>query len=252
MEQVTTVLLIFSRLTAVVMIAPILGHRSVPWLPRFVIAGCLTLVAFPLVPILQAENVSADIGSALVSEMLIGLSLGLGVTILFSAATMVGNLIGQMAGIQLPTELMIDPGNPSTAVGSFFGVVSLAVFALINGPELVLTGVLDTYSAIPCGSSIAPISLMPLLVELLQQSFVLLLRAVAPAIVSLLIATIVIGMISRSYPQLNMFQFGLNSNLIIMLLAIFFTLGGSMWLFVDDVRIAIEVIGETLSRLVTK
>ena len=250
MDIAVTVILIFVRLAGVVFVAPILGHRAVGLAPRLVITVCLTLLAFPLVESAASNGQGGGLESAVVGELMIGLSLGLGVTILFATASMVGNVIGQMAGIQFATELLVDGANASTSVGSFFTIVSLAVFALINGPEMVLTGVLDTYTAVPVGSSVAPVSLLPLLIELLQQSFVLLLRAVAPAVAALLIATIVVGMISRSYPQLNMFQFGIGSNLVIMLLAIFLTLGGSMWLFMDDLQMAVQVVQDSLARLV--
>ena len=84
------------------------------------------------------------------------------------------------------------------------------------------------------------------LVQLLQQSFSLAVRGVGPAIAALMITTLTVGFISRSMPQLNMLQIGLNSNLLVLWLAIFLTLGGCIWLFVDDIQSALETIQGSL------
>ena len=85
-----------------------------------------------------------------------------------------------------------------------------------------------------------------LLLALLQQSFELTIRAIAPAIATLLIATILVGFLSRTLPQLNLIQVGLSSNMAIMITAIFLTLGGCVWLVVDDVERSSQFIVRSL------
>ena len=242
MELIATFLLVFARLVAVTMTAPLLGSKVVGRLARFAIAFGLALLAIPLVQPTTIALDSADFGSAVLSEFLVGGLLGLGVAILFSAAQMGGTVIGQMAGMQMADQIDPNSGGSSTAVGQLFAIVSLAVFAIIGGPELVLTACLDTFAQLPLGTSLETPEVLGLITQLLQQSFVLTLKGVGPAIASLLIATLVIGMVGRAYPQINMLHVGLNSNLVIMLLTIFLTLGGSIWLFVDDWQQSIEVI----------
>ena len=143
-------------------------------------------------------------------------------------------------------QLDSNTGQPTTAVSQLFAVVSLAVFAIVGGPEMIVSSVLDTFVNLPLGTTLETDSVLALLTQLLQQSFVLTLRGVGPAIASLMIATFVIGLVGRAYPQMNMLQVGLNSNLAVMLLAIFLTLGGSVWLFVEDWKQAVELIQATL------
>ena len=63
-----------------------------------------------------------------------------------------------------------------------------------------------------------------------------------------MVATISIGLIGRAYPQMNMLQVGLGSNLVVMLLAISLTLGGCVWLFVDDLGGAIQTIQNAIAQ----
>jgi flagellar biosynthetic protein FliR len=236
-------LLALTRILAVVFTAPVLGSRSVPFKFRVIIGCTLTLTALPLI---GGSAVTAlqpgEILSAILSEVVIGTLLGLGVMIMFAAAQTAGTIIGQMAGIQISGNLDPQSGQSSSPVGQVFAVLSLAAFALIGGPELVISAVLDTFVSLPLGSRLETSAIVDLLARLLQQSFILTLRGVAPAVAALMISTIVIGLVSRTYPQMNMFGIGLSSNLIVMMLAIFFTLGGCVWLFVDDLNAIVAMI----------
>ena len=55
-------------------------------------------------------------------------------------------------------------------------------------------------------------------------------------VVCLLVSNIVIGIISRTYPQMNLLGIGLTSNMVVMMGAVFLTVSGTVWLFVDDVK----------------
>ncbi|MFT5300519.1 MAG: flagellar biosynthetic protein FliR [Mariniblastus sp.] len=253
MDQGIYLLLAFARIAAVVMTAPILGSRVVPIRMRIGIAVVLTAAAFPLIgqTSVVLNNVS-QIPGAIFSEVVIGAMLGLGVMIMFAAAQMAGTVIGQMAGLQISETLDPNTGQMASPVAKLFGILSLAAFALVGGPELVVTATLDTFLHLPLGTQLESQKLLALTTELLQQSFMLTLRGVAPAVAALMISTIVIGLISRTYPQMNLLGLGLSSNLVVMLLAIFFTLGGSVWLFVDDLEHYIAMIGDALRESVVE
>ncbi len=244
-------LLVFTRVAGVVLTAPILGSRMVPLKFRLIIAGFISVAALPLAG--NPESLSTqpgDIISAILSEVVIGIVLGLGVTIMFSAAQAAGSVIGQTAGLQWPTQTDTETGEATSPVSQLFAIISLAAFALIGGPELVLSAVLETIIDLPLGSSLHAPDVIMLLVRLLQQSFLLTLRGVGPAIAALMISTIVIGLVSRTYPQMNMLGIGLNSNQLVLLLAIFLTMGGCVWLFVDDLGNVTAMIRATLNGLV--
>ena len=245
MDTAVVFLLALARISAVVMTAPVLGSRAVPIKFRFGLALVLTLTAIPLIDHSAVDTTDPKIlCTALLSEVIIGSLLGIGVMIVFAAAQIAGTVISQMAGIQLSDSLDPQTGQSASPVSQMFGVLSLAAFALIGGPDLVVSAMLETFVQIPLGRSLETSNILSLITELLQQSFLLTLRAVAPAVAALMISTLVIGLISRTYPQMNLLGLGLSSNLIVMLLAVFFTLGGSVWLFVDDLDHFIAMIGD--------
>jgi flagellar biosynthetic protein FliR len=234
-------LLVAARLLAVVFTAPVLGNRHVPVGIRVALGLTMALLILPLVgraehPIEQPSQIL----SALLNEVLTGGLMGLCITIIVSSAMMAGNLIGHLAGTQFAETPDGANAQLSTTVGHLTGVLGLAIFALIGGPELVLAAAMDTFVELPVGQSLASKDVATTLITILQQSFELAVKAFGPALAALLAATLVSGMIGRTYPQMNMLQFGLNSNLVVMLLAIFLTLGGFAWLFADQLLLAIQ------------
>ena len=243
-------LLVFVRILASILTAPLLSHARVPLTIRIALSG---LLSFATVPILiqnsafsNVENL--DLFSAIINEALIGATIGIGITILLSAAQVAGQVIGQLAGINLTDPIGGENAQVGGVMAGFFNLLSLAVFAMMGGPELMVSAVLDTFHEVPLGQTVRQSELLELIGVLLGQSLSLAVRAVGPAIAALLISTLTLGFISRTMPQLNMLQFGLNANLIVLWLAVFLTLGGCVWLFVDDIQSAVDHIRVSLSQ----
>lgn len=241
-------LLVFVRIQASLLAAPLLGHAKVPLIFRVGLAGLLSVM---IVPILAqsgsfGELEQRDLFACILNEVLIGTALGLGVAVLLSAAEVAGQIVGQLAGINMTDPLSSESAKGGVTAG-FFNMLSLAVFAMMGGPELLVSAILDTFQSVSLGQTLNQGEMLQMIVVLLGQSLSLAVRAVGPAVAALLIATITLGFISRTVPQLNMLQIGLGSNLIVFWLAIFLTLGGCVWLFVDDIQLAVEQVQSTLA-----
>ncbi len=131
------------------------------------------------------------------AELLIGLIMGLGVVALFAATHLAGQLISQMSGMQLAEAF--DP-TFDTSVPLFsqlLSLVTLAVFLSIGGHRRVVEALLDTFVWLPPGQGMVSESFTAAMTSVLAQSFVLGIRAAAPTLVALLLATLILGLASR-------------------------------------------------------
>jgi flagellar biosynthetic protein FliR len=81
---------------------------------------------------------------------------------------------------------------------------------------------------------------------MVTQSFVLGIRAAAPALVALLLGTVVVAIIGRTLPQMNVMAIGFSLNAVLALASIAFTLGTAAWLFQNYVPTALETLLEAL------
>ena len=193
-------------------------------------------------------------------ELLIGLVLGMGITILLGGIQMAGDLMSRVGGLTLSD--VFDP-TTSTNVPLFsqlLGLLSTALFLIIGGHRILLGGLLDTFSAIPPGGSVAMFlgtagggsgpgllaSLVEMFLVLITQSFHVAIRAAAPVVTAVLLATLVLGLISRTLPQLNVMVVGFGLNAMITFGVFFLSLGAALLVFQDQVVPTLQVLFQTL------
>lgn len=249
-HQLLVFLLVLTRVSGVVMTAPLVSSQTAPMRVRALLAIALALLVTPLVGDVyfrQEPQTIIDLVVLAGGEVVIGLSLGLGITILFTGLQVTGQIAGQMSGMQLAD--IFDPGYDTSMplFAKLLDLVTMAVFLAIGGHRQVLQALLDTFTWMPPGEAQFSEGLLELMVNLTTQSFVLGMRAAAPVMVALLLAILVLGLISRTLPQLNIMAVGFNFNTLVMLATLAISMGAIAWVFQDQAALAMETIREALS-----
>jgi flagellar biosynthetic protein FliR len=226
-HQLVTFLLVLTRVGGVILSAPIFGPRHAPLPARVLVAVALSLIVTPL----YAGNTPAHAANLLqmtilvAREAAIGLALGLALTIFFSSMQLAGNTIGQLSGMQLAD--VFDPtfDTQTPLFGQLLDLVAITVFVALDGHRKVIAALLDTFRWRPPGGDDFPASIAETLSGIATESFVVGIRTGAPVMISLLLAVLVLGLISRTLPQLNVFAVGFNLNSAIALVALSLSLG---------------------------
>ena len=179
-------------------------------------------------------------------ELIIGLTLGLGIVILFSGIQLAGQLIGRIGGMMLADVFDPGAGESVPLFSRFMFLTCLAVFLLIGGHRAVMAALLDTFTVLPPGSGSVPVHVGETFVLLVTQSFSLGIRAAAPLVTALLLTTLVMGLISRTLPQLNIMAVGFGANALVTFGMIFFVLGAAVWVFQQQVEPTLSLLFESL------
>ncbi len=169
-------------------------------------------------------------------EALVGLMLGLGVRILFAGLHVAGQIISQMSGLQLAEVFSPGLGTSVPLFTQLLFLVTTAVFLLTGGHRQLIEALLDTFAWLPPGQAAVSRSAVAAVTELVAQSFALGLRAAAPAMVALLLATLIVGFVSRTLPQLNVMSLGFGINALVAIAAVGVSLGGAAWLFQEQLQ----------------
>jgi len=241
--------LVLTRVSGVVMTSPVFGGNDIPVRVRALFAFAISLLVLPTQWHVSVEYPGTMLNYLvfLGAELMVGLCLGLGMVVLFSGLQLAGALVGRLGGLMLAD--VFDPAT-QTSVPVFsrlMFMVGLAVFVGIGGHRIVMAALLDTFAALPPGGGSIPESLTGAFVNLLAQSFHLGIRAAMPLTVALLLSTLILGLIGRTMPQLNilMVGFGLNAMLTFGLMAI--SLGGAIWVFQDQIEPALEIVLDAVS-----
>jgi flagellar biosynthetic protein FliR len=247
-QQFYLFVLVLTRVSGLLLTAPIFGPRSVPMRVRAFLAIGLSLIITPLqigVEHVEPGNL-VDLLVLMGREALLGLSLGLAVLILFTGLQVTGHVIGQISGMSLAD--VYDPTFESevSVFAQLLDLVALAVFLVIGGQRQVLSALLDTFRARPVGTLDFPAHLVDTLVGLMSESFVVALRAAAPIMVALLMSVLILGLISRTLPQLNVMAVGFSLNGLIMLAVLAICIGAIVDVMIPRVDGWVTIVRDAL------
>lgn len=240
------------RVTALVWSAPLLGHQAVALWIRLVLAGLIALVAVLAgVPTSFAPPASAAVLlGQILSEALIGLLLGLSVSLLLLAGEWMAELISQMAGVsQGESDEAGDSVAPATRL---VGLLTIVLFVLARGPEYLVGGVLESLQSIPPGSALKQEALLPLLGELVRQGLGLAVRGVGPAVAALLTATTAVNLLQRVVPGAGLGGIGPGLGMFVFALAMFLTVSGGLWLVDGNWEAGWHLVRDTLQSSVAE
>jgi len=248
-EPLILFVLVLTRISGLVMTVPIFGSRNIPLRIRAFLAIGLALIITPVQwqEGVEMPNDLLNMGILTAREGILGLALGLSIMILFTGLHLTGQIIGQMSGMSLAD--IFDP-TFDTSVPVFsqlLDAVTLSVFIAIGGHRHILSALLDTFKARPPGVRDFPTNLVEAITTITGESFGAGIRAAAPVMVALLLAVLVLGLISRTLPQLNVIAVGFSLNSMIMLLTLAASLGGLAWVVQDHADSVIVLIRDAVA-----
>jgi flagellar biosynthetic protein FliR len=269
-SEVVIFLLVLGRTSGVVLGAPFWGGTTVPRLVRAVIIVSLSVAVYPFVHLTSVQS-KQDLPSlifllvALGREVVIGLAIGWTAQLLFAGLRLAGQQIEMKMGIGLAQ--LIDPhdGGHTGLLPALLDLVAALVFLSANGHHLLIKTLAASYHSFPLVAESLVVSgpetlpaparvtpaptqlIVPRLAQVLVETaggiFVIALRVSAPVVVGLLLSDVILGVMSRVVPQLNLFavilsvQFGLGILLLLLSLPL------CVWFCVNQ----LSVISEQLS-----
>ena len=200
----------FLRISAMFSIAPLFGSRTIPIRMRVGAALVITLAIAPSLPAPPTlELLSAPWLAAIATELLIGITLGFMLQLVFASLQIAGELVATTMGLSMAQ--MTDPVNGAQVpvLGQLFFMIGMLLFLAMNGHLALLALVAQSFHSMPVGGAEIARADLWLLAGFASQMFDGALKVALPAVTALLVANVMLGVITRSAPQLNLFAFGL-------------------------------------------
>ena len=215
----------FVRVLALFSALPLLGQRSVPARVRVGLALLIVVAAQPSLPPMPEVALDSALAFVLVVQnLLVGLTLGFAVRLVFAAVEFAGELVGLQMGLNYAGFFDPASGGQVTSTGRFFGTLVGLLFIVINGHLLVVAAVVQSFRAFPVAPE--PFAFLRALQPQVwgAEVFALGLWIALPIVAMLLFVNLVLGVISRVAPQMNVFAIGFPMTLGVGLLGMLFTL----------------------------
>lgn len=248
LDQFLLFTLVLTRVSGLFMTLPVIGSQNIPMQFRAFGAVTIALLITPSFWGCAAPDPGNLVGLLVVlgREIVLGLALGLSVNILFSGMQLAGQMIAQISGLSLADVYSPSLDSNVPVFSQLLDATTLAVFMIIGGHRLVIDALLDTFREMPPGQAEFAPTIVDALTMILSNSFLTGIRASAPVMVSLMLAVLIVGLISRTLPQLNAINLGFSFNSLVLLGTLAFTVSSAVWIFQDETDTAINLVRDAL------
>jgi flagellar biosynthetic protein FliR len=236
----------FVRIGACLMVAPIFAANFVPARSRIVLAGAITLLVAPLLPLPTATPFSPAGFVITVQQMLIGVTMGFVVQMIFDALAMGGQLLANSMGLSFAFN--VDPlrGASTPVLGQLYMLLVTLTFLALNGHLTLIEILVEGFRTLPIGidglgrEGLWQVALWG------GQIFRGSLMVSLPGVTALLIVNLAFGVVSRAAPALNLFAIGFPVTLVCGLAIVMFGLPAVQGSFVNLMRESFVLLGDLL------
>lgn len=198
-----------TRILGLISAAPVLGHDSIPVASKIGLAVILALIVGPNLPNMPAVNPASPDGLLILAQQLIiGLSMGFAIRIIFMAVDMAGTVTGMTMGLGFASFFDPQTRGQTVAVSQFMTMLATLIFLAINGHLILIEGLVESFTTLPISMS------SPSSHGFLQMAnwggtiFSAGVQLSMPMVAALLITNVALGILTRSAPQLNLFGIG--------------------------------------------
>lgn len=208
--QILGFLIIFARISGVVISAPILGDQNIPPQIKVAFTFVLSLVFYPVLAAPQVP-VNPDLVYIVLitgKEVGVGLLIGFTARLLFAGITMAGEVTGFQMGLGVAN--IFDPTSEQqvSLVGQIQVIFAMFLFVVMDGHHLFIRSLVLSYRFIEPGALDLTEPLFRHIVRQGGAVFIVGLQIGAPLIAALIAANFSIGLMARSVPQMNVIVVG--------------------------------------------
>lgn len=209
MAWLTPILWPFLRVLALFTSAPVLSMRSVPVRVKLALSFLVALAAQAVLPAAPAIVLDDPAAFGVVLQQVgVGITMGFAARIVFAAIEFAGELIGLQMGLNYAAFFDATSDSSATASARFFGIMASWLFIVINGHLLLTLAVIRSFQVFPVGQP--PLAFLSTLQPQVwgAEVFRLGLWIALPVVAMLLFVNMVLGIVSRVAPQMQIFAIG--------------------------------------------
>jgi flagellar biosynthesis protein FliR len=203
--------IVLTRISGIMILAPFYSNQLFPVHVRIAFTLMAAFVMAPSLPLTQipANADLTGVASLIIGEIVIGLIIGFAALCVFAGLQLAGQVVSFQLGFSVIN--LIDPQTnvESPVFSIFYNYIGLLLFLLIDGHHWFLQAINESFSCMAVGGIHIQAPLADCIVRLSAQILVIGIRIAGPVIAVTVIIDILVGIIGRTAPQINIFIIGM-------------------------------------------
>ena len=199
---------IFARLLGFFRLAPVFNRKEIPGMIKLSLILLITIILTPIVKP-DVTIIKESFVLSILLNMVVGAMIGYIAQLILLAVDAGGDMINMQMG--LSSAMVLDPTTSSqvSIVGKCFQLLGLIIFIQLGGIYWLLTALIHSIEIFPLDATIIPLQQlvnMDYMVELSSNVLFMGLQIASPILLETLGQDIILGVISKTAPQVNVFQ----------------------------------------------
>jgi len=197
------------RVAGLMVFCPFYGNVAIPAPLKAGMALLLTVLLYPLHGPLRLDLQPWQWVSVGLSEVVIGLLLGLAANLIMEGPMLAGQILGVQMGYSLAT--LFDPQTQADTpvLSQFHSLGALLIFLQLDVHHWLLRAVVHSFAYLPAGEATATLAAASGVWHAAGGIFLAGLQIAAPCLAATLIADIGLGFLGKASPQLPVLFLGL-------------------------------------------
>ncbi len=239
-EHFEFILLVLIRLSSFVMTAPFLSYASIPVRVKLSISVVLSIIVVSMVEPTALEY-SGVIGfsALMIKEACVGIALGFMSNICLYILNFSGQLMDMEMGLSMSN--IFDPQTQiqGTVSGTLYLYAVMLLMLVSHMHYFVIQAIIDSFQFFNIGEAVFSRDITHIMTEFFPNYFIIAFRILLPIFGCMLMINIVLGVLARAAPQMNMFVIGMQLKVavgIIILYIIVETMPGVTNFIYDQMR----------------
>ncbi len=208
-------MLVVTRLSGMIAAAPFFSTIQAPMQAKAILVFLAGFIIYPMV----AANTGQIISSVLdlpmliilmIKEFAVGAIIGFCANIIFASVQMAGNILSMQMGLSISNVLDPLTQENMPILGQFYMFIASLTFIFINGHLWLFSSVYNSYKIVPINYEfIFTGPLIERIISFTSQIFTVAFELIVPIYAVLIITAMVLGLMSKAMPQMNVFMVAL-------------------------------------------
>ena len=218
-------LLIVVRIMSFIFVCPFFGGRQTPNIVKVGYGLLLSILLYGAVPFYPPDyNTVAGYTVIVLKEAMVGLLIGFAVTLCQQITAFAGSVVDMQIGLSMVS--MMDPATSQqvTITGSLYSQYLTLALIITGMYQYILKALVDSFTLIPInGAVIHSDRMLNVMLAFMKNYIVIGFRICLPIFIITFITNVVLGVLAKVSPQMNMFSVGIQIKIVVGLVIMFIT-----------------------------
>ena len=235
-------LLLFFRFAGLFIMVPLFSHMSIPVTIKTAMAFVFSVLFFAIMPPLNMEINTSNVVLAILSEFLLGFTVGLMLQLVMHIMTFAGIQISFIMGFSMASVVDPQSGISMPIISNILALLSLMMFLALDGHHAVLLFVNESLSEVPLGGFLLNEAVFNHMLKATMNMFLVGFMIAFPIIALSLLADVIFGMLMKTMPQFNLLVIGFPIKIMVAFVVIIATLSTVMMIFSKEMLSALNAL----------